>query len=287
MFSIKNQTGTSLISVMLAIGCVAIIVSASYTFILNSRKSTAMLLRTNVRDKLQSTMKMVIRLPTAIRVSHDKPGNGALKSCLRPKVEFDPTILGDCISGKTQPFNLYGPMESTGGGVVASSGMIAGTPSKPVEYNQMGSAISAIDSVAMSVTSWFTAYCPPKTFLGPPAAFCDVAEIIEVSYKIESKFPTAQGSMPQLRTVEESIVYAVKGISNRPPAIDPLVPPPPPVTPPPTVSPPIAGGGPPQVPPAPIDCPGNTVQIGPGQCACPDGLTLIRPRKGICVRLSI
>ena len=287
MTTIRKQTGSSLVSVIMSLGCVVIMASALFSFTTNSRKITKSLFRTNVRDKIQNTMKIVTRLPTAIRLSLDKPGNGALQTCLLPLVVFDPSIKGDCISGALQPINLYGPMVSTGGGLVSLSGMLAGGPPSPVEYNLLGAAIDpgSSDQVAFTITSWFRPYCPPKIFSKKPEKVCDLAEIIEFIYEIEPKNSDPNKFIKPLKTIRESVVYSVMELSNRLPAVNPIVIPiPPPIVAPPVVPP---TGEIPPVPPPPILCIGDTIQIGPNLCACPPGQKLYRPSKGLCRRIGL
>lgn len=308
--SLKNQNGDTLIGTLLALACLAVMVTASFSFMLNSKRSTNMMLQVNVREKMTSTMKMVARLPTAIQVSHEGATNEALRDCLDRMQVFDNTIPGDCQGGVQTTFSLYGPMRDTGAGVDALSGELAGTESKPVEYNSMGAAVnkSAGESTVILVRSWFKPQCPPKNFGGAPANVCDVAEAIEFTYEIESNFPETVGGTPKLKKFRESVVYAVTDLGNEKPAIDPeVVPPPPPIPVPVAAAPsalppaPAPGVGDPTggkaggglvgsvvvVPLAPIKCYGETVQIGPNQCACPPGEKLVSPRKGKCSKVSI
>ncbi len=288
-----NQKGNSLIGALVALGCVAVIVAASTNFLTNSKKSTQMMLQVNVRDKIQSTMKTVARLPTSIRVSHDKPGNDLLKFCILKTIVFVPSQgTGDCQNGVEHPITLYGPMVASGGGLISMSGALAGKEDVPVEYNKLGAAIdpASPEPVAMKIRAWFKPQCPPRTYLEPPVDRCDVAETIQIRYEIET-VPT-DANLPRLRNVEESVVYSVLEISNEPPRIDPeervpvpLPPPPPPPVVPVVLAGPVGPPPPPPPPPPPLVCIGQTIQIG-SACYCPPGQVLVAPRSGRCARVS-
>lgn len=301
-----NQKGNSIIGAVVAIGCVAVMISASTHFLLNSRKTTATMLQINVRDKIQTTLKTVIRLPTAIRVSQNKPGNEALQNCLLRLGVFDPAIKGDCKNnkpGEKVPFILYGPMVDSSGGLISLSGELAGKETNPVEYNSLGAAIvkGSGEPVAMVVKSWFRAQCPSKTFSDPAEDECDVPEAMEFSYEIEMR-SVDKSKQTTLRTFTESVVFLVKEIAALDPVIKPMLLPLPVPAPAPAPAPaPVPGPGPAStsgtggvvagsgtivVPPAPLVCIGETIQTGPNQCACPPGQVLTSARRGQCSRIS-
>lgn len=288
MLGYKDQRGISFIDALLALGCVSILFAASSNFILQARKNTKILHQMSVRNKTQSTLKMVLDFPTAIRVSHNRPGNEELLACLLPQIVFDPTITGgDCNHARLTPFILFGPMVAVSGGMESLSGELAGKEGNPVEYNSLGAArdIGAGEPTAMKVKSWFRPYCPPMTLLGPSVAVCDVAEFFEFIFEIESVVDDP--ALPKLRTIRESVFISGEEISALLPAINfKFVPPAPPVPPPPPLGGGGGGGGGVVVPPSPVVCPGNTIQTGTNRCSCPAGYALVDPRAGRCLRVA-
>ncbi|OQW52423.1 MAG: hypothetical protein A4S09_08705 [Proteobacteria bacterium SG_bin7] len=275
---ISNQKGSSLIGALVAVGAIGIMISASTTFLVNSRRTTDTMLQLHARDKIQGTLKSVMRMPHSIRVSQGRGSNVDLKKCLTPFVVFEP-MPGDCPHNVLIPFNLYGPM--VGGGMM--SGRVAGKSVNPVRYNSMGAPVTSGEPVAMSVTSWFRAQCPSRTYDSPPEAFCDVPESIEIIYEVETNSdPTRR--LATLKRFRETAVFSVKEITNRDPKIDPIVIAPPPPIP---VTPTVPTAGPPPIPPTPITCIGDTIQISSDRCACPPGQVLVWPRHGRCASVSI
>lgn len=251
----------------------------SINFVLNSRKSAKTLLRINVRDKLNRSLKEAIRSPTSIRFSQDKAGNELLRACLIPKVVFDSGIEGDCVNGEKVPFILYGPMVLASAGKISLSGAFAGKESKPVKYNESGGAINdeiKTELVALTAKAWFKAQCPPARVGEPPVPKCEVADAIEIAYEINPEINVVKIA-PLIKGTKDSVVYSVKELSDEEPRIHPIVVPPPLPLPP--------DARPPPLPRRPISCIGDTIQVGPYQCACPPGQVLIRPRRGECMRI--
>ncbi len=290
-----DQKGNSIMGVVVALGCVALMVSASSSFLLNARKTTNTMMQINVRDKIQNTLKMVIRTPTSIALSQAWPENAALRSCLRERHTFDDEEKGDCLHHVEVPFTLYGPMKG--------SGKIGGKSPEAVEYNTMGAAVNKVEGEVpvMSVKSFFKAQCPAKTYDGVPSNECDVPEAIEITYVMETRADDIKKTAT-LKKFRESVVYPISELSNFGPAIGPKIdipdPNPTPKDPPPGPPPSGGGGGglsgggtpspaPPPKKPPPIDCVGETIQVAPNKCACPPGQVLVWPKKGKCMSISV
>lgn len=277
---ILSNKGNSIIGAVIAMASIGTMVSASVTFLSGARRTTDTMLQVHARDKIQGTLKAVMRMPHSIRVSQSRLGNTQLKQCLTPLYVFEDDD-GDCPHNVLIPFNLYGPMVS--GGMI--SGKVAGADPNPVKFNSMGAAadVAAGEQVAMSVKSWFRAQCPSPTYDTPPVPFCDIPESLEIIYEMET-YSDPSKKLATLKRFRESVSYSVKEVANRDPAIKPIVIPPPPPTPP---SPPSPTAGPPPHPPAPIVCVGDTIQIASDKCACPPGEVLVWPKKGKCAAVSI
>ena len=227
------------------------------------------------RDKVLDTVRSAAGMSVSIRNSYYWPNtvgvNPVLDSCVTENPSFvipNPTNA-DCISGRTVPLTLYGPLVS-GAGALAS-GAVAGPAGTPVYYDLFGQVCSP-PSTTCPIKAWttITPQCPPLTPLGPPAAKCDVAETLTVDYYVE---PAPVPKAPDFAQVHGSFTVSVFQVSGETPSINTVLPKPSAL--------PSPGPTPSNSGISNIHCPGNSVQWG-HQCFCPWGMTLVSFIPAVC-----
>jgi hypothetical protein len=237
---IKNQKGIFMLGELIALGIVMTMIHVAMNYFDNSRRHGQLSNVVASRNKVLSTMKTLVPLPSTLRNSINRQGDKLpdLFACTTPIVTFAPGLAGDCQHGAIKPFILFSPIVTSVNVADLASGSIAGPPTQPGRYDLMGAACidntKATPSCPLEAVVQFRALCPPSVPGGAPAPTCDVAESIEILYSVGQAEGLKEvgdlGGLGQLGKVSGRSLVDVKSITGLSPSLDPMIIPPPPVT---------------------------------------------------------
>jgi uncharacterized membrane protein YgcG len=323
MKAIADQAGFTLVEAMLCMALIGSFVYYGTTYFTQSHAQLRAARSIGSRDKIRSTIERYASLISALRISSIQSANSELLNCMTVPMSFLPNEPGtNCDGRKWYDFDLYPPIVDPSTGKVSSSGAVSGGPGTPGRFNVRGEACPTGASVSpdcpLEVTTEWKPQCPPQPGTALPAQQCAVPELMLVKYliaKAAGANPAAE-DVKSFQTMSGVVATRWMDLRNTTPSLTKIYIPPPPPPPPPggsssgssgsgssgsgstgsgssgsgssssSASSSGSSGNAPPPPPAPISCPGDTIQSGAYACACPAGLQLVN-KQGKCAVVSI
>ncbi|MGZ6470058.1 MAG: PulJ/GspJ family protein [Bdellovibrio sp.] len=234
----KQNSGFSLIELLIAIGLLAVFITMSIIFSQNVNRSSEINRTTSTRDTLLAKIRNVSGMPSALRNSIKAavagttiPINKDLSNCVAG------TITNSCKNNQSYPLVLFSPtvsLDSSGNPI----GLLPITSYKdspnPSYFNSFGSpCVKGTPDCMFIVYTSFTPKCPPPvlpatppptsdpsylTYL-TPMDICTIAEVVTVQYTIDldPDILAAQPTLARFNHVTGSIATSVKLIFGNDP----------------------------------------------------------------------
>ncbi len=228
----NNQRGFSLIFVLVGLGLLSVTLLFVLTYVQTMASQSRYFELTGTRDRIWTSIEMMISQPAAIRNSARASGAGGAAMNVDLRNCVNGVIANQCRDQVESGFAFFSPvvaLDAAGTPVGVQQISVPPLSPNPLMFDAFGYPCTAGDAnCVFVVTTSFIPHCGPPAIGGMPAnplspnvfapsAVCTVAEYLEIKYSIDLDRNGNSGFVNSFTGKSGSFLVLVKKISGNDP----------------------------------------------------------------------